>query len=176
MSEVYDVLTSLILGIASAVLLTAGVTKIVNRVGFQQSLEDNPLVEAWAPFVVRVVPAVEVAFGLLLLLVRVPKVVGGAAGGLFCLFTIAAWAGGPGECGCGPFVPARRTARMAFAGTMGVSLFAISIIGIGGAWEDRFLLGASGIIATISFMALRSAREAGWMRRHGSDLPIEEPQ
>jgi methylamine utilization protein MauE len=151
---------SVVCGTAALVLGSAAVRKALDTRGFLSVLMSHPRLHRRARLLAKAVPAVEAVLALLLLVspwVTGPAV---AAGLLFVGFIAVTLTAPPGRCGCGPFVPERRSLRHLMNLVFAVGL-PISVVDTAASPRgDRFLVLASAVTALLTLKLLAAARTA----------------
>jgi hypothetical protein len=151
---------ALVCGSASLVLGSAAVRKALDSRGFLGVLMSHPRLHRHAPLFAKAVPAVEGLLAMLLLAlpwVAAPAV---AAGVLFAGFIAVTLTAPPGRCGCGPFVPERRSLRHLMNLVFAVGLPLSVIGGESSPRGDRLLVLASAVTALLTLKLLATARAA----------------
>jgi len=167
---------AVVCGVAALVLGSAAVRKALDTRGFLGVLMSHPRLHRRAPLLAKGVPAIEGALALLLLSspwVAAPAV---AAGLLFAGFIAVTLTAPPGRCGCGPFVPERRSLRHLMNLVFAVGL-PLSVIGVASSPRgDRLLVLASAVTGLLTLKLLATAR-AAWRqcRRLPSRVTIAAP-
>src|SRR4051794_40550876 len=102
---------SVVCGAAALVLGSAALRKTFDHRGFRSVLLKHPTLRTAAPVLVRTVPLLEAMLAVLLLALRSVMVPAIAASALSAGFIAVTHTAPPGDCGCGPFVPERRSRR-----------------------------------------------------------------
>ena len=164
-------LQAIVCGGAALVLGSSAVRKALDAAGFLGVLIKHPVLRRWAPLLVRSVPAAELGLALALVAAPAVEIPALAASALFAGFILVTLSAPPGACGCGPFVPERRSLRhlMNFGFVVGLPL---SLVDSDAAPRgDRLLVVASLVIGLLTVKVVAAARSAWRPARAESTAP-----
>ena len=140
--------------LGSLLLVTGAVTKLADNVGFQAALRSHPRLKDSALFLAGAFPPVELLIGLLLAVAPRTTIVAGAASLLFLSFFAVTVSAPPGGCGCGPFVPARRSVRSVLNLLLSAVFVIAAISRFSPAVGSRMLALGTLVLAIMSFQAI----------------------